>query len=566
MTGAAFLARCFAGYGVTHVFFVPTILSDTLVQLEQETEVARILTHGEKAAAYMADGYARASGRPGVCLAQMVGAGNLAAGLRDAYLGCSPVLAITGGPYAVSRKRNMYQENDDLSMFRSVTKFSTRVDTSERLADSMRQAFRSATSGKPGPVHLEFAGHFGEVVEQGEVDADVVVEDRFRQVPAFRPVADQQAIAEAARVLREATRPIIVAGGGVRASGAQRALLEVAEAFSIPVATSLNAKDTFPATHPLSVGVVGLYSRKSANCAVLESDLVFFIGSRTGSQVTHSWQVPPPGTPAVQLDIDPEELGRNYPNRVSLLGDARTTLEALREAAGGALDAAARKSWIARVGALVEEWRHEVAESFSSDAQPIRPERVCGDLSNLLPENVLLVSDTGHAGMWTGGMVDLKTGSGYIRTAGSLGWGFPASLGAQLALPDRPVVLFTGDGGFYYHLSELETAVRWAIPTITIVNNNRSLNQEVEVYEEAYGGALRGRHHELWHFNEIDFARVAQSLGARGIRVVRPAELAIALEQALAETRPTVIDVVTDIEAMAPLAFLPDTASSPVLG
>jgi acetolactate synthase-1/2/3 large subunit len=351
MTGSEFLARCLDRYGVTHTFFVPTILSDTLVQLEEKTKVARILTHGEKAAAYMADGYARACGRPGVCFAQMVGAGNLAAGLRDAYLACSPVLAITGGPYAVSRDRNMYQENDDLSMFKPVTKLSTRVDTAERLAESMRQAFRSATSGKPGPVHLEFAGHFGEVVEQEEVGSDLVVEERFSQIPAFRPVAEQEAIAEAAQVLREARRPIIIAGGGVRASGAEGALLAVAETLRIPVATSMNAKDTFPATHPLSVGVVGLYSRKSANQAVLESDLVFFVGSRTGSQVTHSWQVPPPRTAVVQLDIDPEELGRNYTNRVSLLGDARTTLEALQEVAGGMPDARARASWVRRVGA-----------------------------------------------------------------------------------------------------------------------------------------------------------------------------------------------------------------------
>ena len=137
----------------------------------------------------------------------------------------------------------------------------------------------------------------------------------------------------------------------------------------------------------------------------------------------------------------------------------------------------------------------------------------------------------------------------------------PASLGAQLALPDRPVVLFTGDGGFYYHLSELETAVRWNIPSITIVNNNRSLNQEVEVYEEAYGGELSGKHHELWHFREIDFARVAEAFGATGLRVANPADLPLAIEHALNERRPTVIDVVTDITAMAPLAYLPETAS-----
>jgi acetolactate synthase-1/2/3 large subunit len=555
MTGGEFLARALAGYGVTHVFFVPTILSDTLVQMEQHTGISRILTHGEKAAAYMADGYARATGRPGVCMAQMVGSANLAAGLRDAYLACAPLIALTGGPSPPSRERNTYQENDDLSMFRSVTKFSARVDSSERLPDLLRQAFRAATSGKPGPVHLELSGHFGEVVEQGEMDSELGVEDRFSVVPAFRPLAEDDAIAEAARLLCVASRPVIVAGGGVRASGAEGALIDLAEALAIPVATSLNAKDALPGDHPLNAGVVGLYSRKSANQVVGEADLVFFVGSKTGSQVTHDWQIPPSGTEVLQLDIDPSELGRNYPNRVSLLGDAKATLERMKLVADvGSVDA--REAWVGRVQALVEDWRNQWADLMASSGEPIRPERLCRTLTEMLPEDVLLVSDTGHSGMWTAGMIDLKQGQGYIRTAGSLGWGFPASLGVKLALPDRPVVLFTGDGGFYYHLGELETAVRWNIATTTVVNNNRSLNQEVEVYEPAYGGELRGRHHELWQFREVDFARVAESVGARGIRVTRAEDLPLALEQSFSEDRPTVVDVVTDITAMAPLAFV----------
>jgi acetolactate synthase-1/2/3 large subunit len=550
------------GYDVSHVFFVPTILSDTLVEIEERTSITRVMTHGEKAAAYMADGYARATGRPGVCFAQMVGAANLAAGLRDAHLACSPVLAITGGPYPGTRARNMYQENDDLSMFKAVTKFSSRVDVGEHLPHALRQAIRVATSGKPGPAHLELAGHFGELVEQADVEPELFAEERYRVIPPFRPRAEDAAVAQVARLLGGAKRPVIVAGGGVRASRAQGELLAVAERFRIPVATSLNAKDSFPSHHPLSVGVVGLYSRKSANRAVGGADLVFFIGSQTGSQVTHSWQLPPRGTPVVQLDIDPTELGRNYPTQASLLGDAKAVLRQLIEAHADDLDVG-REPWIAHVQALVSEWRDEVADMQASDAEPIRPERVCRALSELLPNDALLVADTGHAGMWTGGMVDLKSGVGYIRTAGSLGWGFPASLGAQLAVPERRVVLFTGDGGLYYHLSELETAVRWNIPSVTVVNNNRSLNQEVEVYEEAYGGELRGRHHELWHFEDVDFAHVAEGLGACGIRVDRATDLAPALERALAEKRPTVIDVVTDIEAMAPLAFVPEPHVAP---
>ena len=291
MTGAQFLADCLEGYGVTHVFLVPSILVHTLYQMEQRTQIKRIVTHGEKSAVYMADGYARACGRPGVCMAQTVGAANLAAGLRDPYLACVPILALTGGPYPSTRNRMTYQQIDDFPLFKPLTKFSAHVDDINRLPDLVRQAFRSATTGKPGPVHIEFEGHLGEVLETREADLEVIVEERFASVPPFRPEPDAEAVKEAARLLAEAKRPIIVAGGGVRSSGAASELVELAEKLSVPVATSLNAKDIIPGDHPLSVGVVGLYCRKSANRAVLESDMVFFVGSQTGSQVTFSWKV-----------------------------------------------------------------------------------------------------------------------------------------------------------------------------------------------------------------------------------------------------------------------------------
>lgn len=558
MIGAELLARTFGGYGVTAAFFVPTMLSDTLYHLEKHTDVDRVLTHGEKAAAYMADGYARASGRPGICFAQMVGSANLAAGLRDAYLACSPVIAITGGPFPEKRDRNAYQENDDLSMFKAVTKSSVRVDTADQLSNAIRQAFRTATSGKPGPVHLEFAGHFGELIDLAEAGSEVIVDEQFSSVPPFRPAAEPAAVEQAAQLLSQASRPIIVAGGGVRSSGARAELRAVAERLRVPVATSLAAKDVLPGGHPLNAGVVGLYSRESANRAVLEADLVFFVGSKTGSQVTYDWRIPPAGTTVIQLDIDPEELGRNYPNSVSLLGDAKATLESL--ARTGPPAGARREEWVERVRELVDNWRAEWAEQLSSTAEPIRPERLCRELTETLPGDAVVMADTGHSGMWTSAMMDLEENQRYIKAAGSLGWGFPASIGAKIALPDRPVVLFTGDGGFYYHLSELETAVRWNTATITVVNNNRSLNQEVEVFEPAYGGELHGRHEELWHFSEVDFAKVAESLGATGIRVTKPDELPSAIERALEQSGPTVIDVVTDITAMAPLAFVDESA------
>ncbi len=550
-TGARYLARTLDAYGVTAVFFVPTILSKTLYEMEQSTPIRRILTHGEKAAVYMADGYARASGRPGVCMAQTVGAANLAAGLRDPFLACSPVVALTGGPYPWSVGRNQYQEIDDLPLFRPVTKASTRVPGARRLPDLVAAAFATATAGRPGPVHLEVDGHSGEGVEDGDVEADVPVPDPVI-VPRLRSRAPAGPVAAAARLLTQASRPVIVAGGGVRWSGAGAELRALAEAQQVPVATSLNAKDLLPGDHPLNVGVPGLYSRASANQVVLEADLVLFAGSKTGSQVTLNWQVPPARTRVIQLDIDPAEIGRHYPDTLGLLADAKLGLADLTAAVGADVSAA-RAAWARHAQDLVARWRAQAAGLMASDQVPVRPERLAAELTVHLPDDALLVSDTGHAGMWTGGFVDLtRPGQGYIRAAGSLGWGLPAALGAQLAQPGRPVVLFTGDGGLWYHIGELETAARWQIPAVIVVNNNRSLNQEINVYTGAYGGRLHGRHGELWQFSDTDFALVAESMGVLGLTVTKAAGFAAALEKALASNGPAVINVLTDMQALAP--------------
>ena len=312
MTGARFLAETFEGYGVTHVFLVPTILTATLVEIEKRTEITRVVTHGEKAAAYMADGYARATGKPGICMAQMAGAANLAAGLRDAALGASPIIAFTGGPTAHTRGRRAYQQSDNLPLFAALTKESVQVNSVERLPDVIRQAFRTATTGRPGPVHIELDGHWGELDEQA-APLGVLVEERFARAPAFRPAPEREDVVQAAALLTKAARPVIVAGGGVRTSGARSELLATAEAFAVPVVTSMNAKDTMPGDHPLNGGVVGLYSRESANRIVLEADLVFFAGSPAASQVTYNWQLPTAGTSCHPVGHRPSRVGSPLP-------------------------------------------------------------------------------------------------------------------------------------------------------------------------------------------------------------------------------------------------------------
>ena len=554
MTGAQCLADMLKGYGVTHVFHVPAVLRQTYAEMERrETGIKRLHVHGEKAAAYMADGYARASGKPGICMAQVIGALNLAAGLRDAWLAHSPVIAMTGGREPKTKFRQVYQEVDDVPAFEPVTKFNATVDDVARFPDMVRQAFRAATSGTPGPVHLQFRGNEGQI-DAEEAEMEPLVEPLFACAPAFRPRPDEASVRAALKHLEDAVRPVIVAGGGVRASGAQAELVALAEALQIPVATSLNGKDSIPANHPLSVGVAGTYSRESANRVVNAADLVCFIGTEAGGMTTHFWAVPKIGTPTVQINIDPEAIGRNYPFEAAVNGDAKVTLAAMLKMADRA-SVGRRKPWVAEAQKIAGEWRSKYKSALESDAVPIRPERLCHELSQHVPDDAIVVVDTGHAGMWMGGMFDLTSSrQSYMRSAGHLGWAFPAGLGAKCASPDRPVVTFTGDAGFWYHIAEIETAARWNIAAVTVVNNNGGGNQSKRGFDRVYGGQQTDEARRLWTFSKVNFARIAEDMGALGIRVEQASAFPAALAQALAAGRPAVIDVATDIEALAPVA------------
>jgi acetolactate synthase I/II/III large subunit len=434
-----------------------------------------------------------------------------------------------------------------------VTKFNATIDDVARFPDMVRQAFRVATSGTPGPVHLQFRGNEGQV-DAEESEMEPLCEPQFARVPPFRPAPDEASVAAALKHLQEAQRPVIVAGGGVRASGASAELVALAEALQIPVATSLNGKDAIPGNHALSVGVVGTYSRERANRVVNGADLVCFIGTEAGGMTTHFWAVPKIGTPAIQIDIDPEAIGRNYPLLAGVNGDAKVTLARMLAAADRG-SAGKRKAWVEEVQKICREWKGKYQPALASDAVPIKPERICAELSRHVPDDAIVVVDTGHAGMWMGGMYDLASPKqSYLRSAGHLGWAFPAGLGAKCACPERPVLTFTGDAGFWYHIAEVETAARWGINAVTLVNNNASGNQSKRGFDRVYGGTQTEKAREMWTFSKVNFARIAEDMGALGLRVEKPGEIAGALAQAFKANRPVVIDVVTDIDALAPLA------------
>ena len=552
-TGAVFLARQLEAYGVSHVFMVPAILRRTLVEMEMLTSINRLHVHSEKTAVYMADGFARASGRPAICMAQVIGALNIAAGLREPFLANSPVIALTGGRLPETKFKHVYQEVDDVPAFEPVTKFNATIDDVNRFPDMLEQAYREAVSGCPGPVHLQFQGNEGQV-DLGEADLEQRTDMRFTSVPPFRPQGEERDVLATLDILQKAKKPVIISGGGVKYSRASAALMQFAEGLNIPVATSLNGKDTFLANHPLAAGVVGTYSRGSANQIVKNADTICFIGTKTGGMTTHFWNIPEVGIPAIQIDIDPAEIGRNYPLKASIQGDALTVLEkmlTLMDTSTGKN----RENWVKECNRIVSNWYSDFDTLLKSDNVPIRPERLCSELTNLVPSDSLIVVDTGHAGMWMGGMFDITSPSqDYIRSAGHLGWAFPAALGAKCALPQRPVVCFTGDAGFWYHIAEIETAVRWNINSIIVVNNNSAGNQSKTGFDRAYGGTQTEEAKKMWNFTKVNFANIANEIGALGLRVEKAGQFAGALDQALEAKRPVIIDVVTDVDAIAPAA------------
>jgi|MEHZ01.5.fsa_nt_MEHZ011551854.1_15 acetolactate synthase-1/2/3 large subunit len=555
--GAHYIAHSLRQLGVSHVFFMDAILRPTLVLME-EHGIIRILAHSEKSAAYMADGYARITNRVGVCLAQSVGAANLAAGLQDAYLHRAPLVAMTGRKEPMLRHRNAYQEVPHTPLFSSTTKESIDVSEARELPHLLAQAFRAATDGSPGPVHLDLNGLGGEILEKGKVPNPTLPDATLGHLPEHRPLASPEMIAAATARLAKAKRPVLVVGTGAIQVGAHDEIKQLAEKLSIPIATSLGGRTIVPTTHPLHIGTVGTYSAPPGNLLVFEADLVIYIGCHAGDQPTNNYKVPAPGTPIIQIDLDGQEIGRNYPNTTVVWGCPRqavTDLAAANEQVVGWSD------WAKHAATVVAEWRADLASLAISDTPPITVERLCHEISQALPKNGILVADTGYSGIWTATLLDLPhEGQSYLRAAGSLGWAFPAALGAQCGAPDRPVVCFSGDGAFYYHLSELETQRRWNLPVVTVINNNSGFGQGTPKIASFYQGREDGNPEEINRFGPTNFAAIARNFGIEGIRIEDPADLALALTRAIAARKPVLLDVVTDIHPRAPEAWEPPAA------
>lgn len=548
MKGQQFLAELVRRSGVKAVFFVPTFLYPTLVELAKDP-VKRVLCHSEKAAGYMADGYAQASGRPTIVIVQGgPGATNLYAGLVDAWQSNTPLLAVTPALPSSRYQGNSYQEA--YVDFRPVTKYDAEVRSIDRMAEFFGKAYREMTTGAPRPVHLYLDG----ALEAAEAEFDFrYLDERYFSYPAMRPQADDDLVVQAILELRSAERPVMVCGRGTVVSGAWEEVTALAEQLGLPVTTTLNGKGSIDERHPLALGVTGAYRRPLTDAVIAEADLVLYVGGHQGGATTNLKRMPRPGVRVIHIDINPAQPGANYPNVLPLVGDARTVLRQMLEVARSG-KRSEHSEWVQRAQKDLQEWRESEHTHMHGDTIPIRPEQLTTELVNACPEDTLFVADTGYVGTWAGVFMDLPAGKNFLHCEGSLGWAFPAAMGAKTAVPERTVVAFTGDGGFFYHLAEIETAVRNEINLITVVLNNQAMAFQTHLLRSLWPDSRNLD--KLSEFGVTNFAGIAREMGAWGIRVTDPRDIGKAIRDAIDSGRPAVIDVVIDQAAVAPVAVM----------
>lgn len=507
--------------------------------------VRMLLARSEQGAVYMADGYARVTGRPALTYGQHgPGAANVAAAICDAWWAGSPVVAITSSVPFAARGRFAYQFLDQQALFRPMVKWQAEAGDAASASSLLTAAIRMASAVPSGPVHLDVPK---DVIRAPLPPGDGVPPVRLDDAPS---VPDATMLEQFVAELSAAQRPVILAGAGVVRGGAWDQLRALAELLQIPVATTPGGKGSFADDHPLAIGVTGRYSRKVANELLERADVVLALGTRLGSLATVDGRIPSASARVLHVDVDDTVFGAIYRDTTGVQAEVGAALEVMGELARGATPDHA--AWVAEIGASTERWRDSVDRHVAAHrGQGLHPAAVIRALSAHLGPADVLVADTGYMAAWASALFPVRAaGRTFLRAAGSLGWALPAALGASIGAPDRRVACLVGDGGVGYNLSELETAARLGIPALILVLNNRSLAFEYHEQRHQWDGQVIDAAND---FTDVDYSMVARELGAGGRRVTRMADLEPALAEGLASGRPWLLDVIIDKEVVAPV-------------
>ncbi len=533
MTGAEAIIEALTREKVTHIFGISGGAVLPIYDVLYDATIRNILVRHEQCAGHMADGYARVSGQPGVCVATSgPGATNLVTGIANAYMDSSPVVAITGQVTRVAIGKDAFQEADIVGITTPITKYVTQVERTEDIPQALRTAFYVATTGRPGPVLVDVPK---DVQEQSANLAFPEAVDLRGYKPRDDPHPIQ--VRRAVEMLVQAERPMILAGGGVIISNAAHDLLALAELMSLPVATTLMGKGSIPETHPLALGMVGMHGTAEANTAILEADVLLTVGARFSDRTTGRVDGFCPDAQIIHIDVDSAEIGKNVRIDLPIVADAGKTLRDLYNLVVTKVVTRETSPWLARV--------HEVRQYYASEQEAtgatITAPAIVRGLRSLLPADAIVATEVGQNQMWAALHFQALQPRTFLSSGGlgTMGFGFPAALGAKVAKPDVPVVDIAGDGSFIMTEQELATSVIEEIPVVVVVLNNTMLGMVAQwqrwFYHRRYSGAqLRG---------SPDFVKLAEAFGAHGIRVGSFDEFTRAVKTGLASEVTTVIDV-----------------------
>jgi acetolactate synthase-1/2/3 large subunit len=543
MRGGEAIIESLKNMGVKTIFGYPGGQTIPFYDMLYDADMDHILVRHEQAAAHAADGYARASGRVGVCLATSgPGATNLVTGIGTAYMDSSPIVAITGQVPTHLIGNDAFQEADIIGITMPITKHSYQPKDPDLIPSMIKSSFEIASTGRPGPVLIDVPKE----VQEGELTE---FRDDLIQTPGYNPTVkgNIRQIKKARDLIKQAKRPMILAGAGVIISNACCELKQLAETINAPVMTSLLGKGAFDETSDLALGMLGMHGRKVSNDYINESDLLIAIGIRFSDRTTGRLDSFVPDTKVIHIDIDPAEIGKNVDVDLPIVGDARNILESLNKVLDGYAPSNDVNDWTN----MIKAKKQELLPRVSYDDVPLKPQTVIKEIAEALTPEAILTTDVGQNQMWAAHFFDTQKPRKFISSGGlgTMGFGFPAAIGAKVACPEVPVVSINGDGGFLMVCQELATVREYDLPVIAVVLENRTLGMVYQWQSLLYNN----RHSQTLLGNSPDFVKLAESFGVNAVRITEPGETKEALSSAIKDNEPILLDVVIDSEEALPM-------------
>ncbi len=547
MKGGEAIIKSLQDHGVDVVFGYPGGVLLPLYDVIYDSDLKHILVRHEQCAAHAADGYARASGKVGVCIGTSgPGATNLVTGIATAYMDSSPIIAIAGQVGTSLIGNDAFQEVDTLGITMPITKHNFQAMKAEEIPGMIKAGFYIAKTGRPGPIVLDLPKD----VQEEELDYK---KDLKIDLPGYKPTKKGHPlqIKKAANLILESKKPVILAGGGVIHSKSSAELLKLSELIDAPVTTTLMGKGSFPEDHKLSLGMLGMHGRKVANVVVDECDCLIAIGCRFSDRTTGNVEEFASKAKIIHIDVDPAEIGKNIDVNVPIVGDAKNTLHSLirniTNIKMNAVNVTKDKKWTD----YIFDFKNNCMPRLSFEDVPLKPQQVIKEIMESIDNDTIVTTDVGQNQMWMAHYFTSKIPRTFLSSGGlgTMGFGFPAAMGAKVALPESDVVSVCGDGGFLMVCQELATIKEYDIPIVVCVLDNRYLGMVAQWQKLFYDGRIS--HTRLG--DAPDFVKLAEAFGVKGETVERPGEMKETLKNALNSGEPTIIDVIIDPDEILPM-------------